>query len=1334
MTLPNTAEYDITYTPQGWTAAVTGPEGTATGYGYDPAGRVTRVTDALGQITQSTYDRAGQALQVDWPDGGHTTTAYDLAGRPIKYTDARGKVYSSEYDLAGNLTKTTNPDLKTETRTYDNVGRLKTVTDELGRVTSWAYSTDDRETTVSDAIGVRMTIHRDAEGRVTTQADGRGIGTAFYYTPDGQVDRRVVPTGEFSYTYDNAGNVLTQEDPSGLTVAAVYDDLNRITSRSYGDGTSEALEYDQMGNLTSRTDRTGRTWTYAYDLLNRVTTTEDPAGAETTYAYDKLSRPTKITDPTGVYVKTAYDPMGRPAVVSDPADNYALTSYDLNGNPTTVTDPNGFVTTNTYDNLNRLKTVAIPPVLGTTSYAYDNVGNLLSVAVGGKTHKWEYNERDQITAHVDATNKRTTYTYDASGNQDSITRPSGLTTSYSYDSLTNLLQSVDQGTESATFSYYPGGQLHHVDQGQSETTFTYDQAGYLDTEENPLNAVTDYTYDAEGRLTTVQPPGLPTITNAYDSAGRLHTQTANGAVRTFGYDAAGRLTSADGPAPGSHVGLTYDTRGLLATSTDTAGTTTYQHDPAGNLSSIAPPVGQTLTATYNSIGEIATLRGAINLDYTYNANGWLTKRTTQTGTTNATTSFGYDNNGHITSVGALSSSLSATYDTDGNVATTAANLAGITNPDEGTTTYTRDTSGRVNSATLKSGTTQLKAATYHWDQRSNRDTTTTKIGTGPDQTTTNTYNAADQLTQSTSPAGTTDYTYNNAGQLTTVDRPGINGDTTYTYDPFGQLATAAVTGAGGNTTTTNYSYDALGRLTSRVAGAATTTYGYRATAPEPTSLATSAGATSLVRDTDNTLLAARGPSGTTSIALANPRGDLVGWGASTDAKFITTSLYDTFGTPTTTAGAGTGPGADLNIGYQSQLTDPTTGMVHMGAREYDPTTGRFTSADTYVGDLTNPVTLNRYTYGNASPPDYTDPTGHSSILANLTSWLTSHVTSWISSAYSHVTSAIMSGAQHLSASIVALSSGITTLQVKTAATFDALIGRAQGLITSWNASLKSAISKLEMPTWLRSVAGNPYIHTALDVVGMVPGIGTLADVTNGALYLINGDTSNALLCFGAAVLPVASAGLAAKYLHRAEGAADITRLAEGALTDARYIPQARGIKTAERAIEDSPEVAAAARLTPIKEPIPTTSQVARHANEELSDAANPVTRGGAGDGFAARVVEGGRPDGQTVFAGHGTYRWGAGDTVVPEGTTLHVYADFDQKIDDVLGQAIETGGEATPVHVFGPGSSIPNYVLGTPDNLTIYSGSVTVGQRTPLSELLQPNMGVCHWAACTKAR
>jgi hypothetical protein len=51
-----------------------------------------------------------------------------------------------------------------------------------------------------------------------------------------------------------------------------------------------------------------------------------------------------------------------------------------------------------------------------------------------------------------------------------------------------------------------------------------------------------------------------------------------------------------------------------------------------------------------------------------------------------------------------------------------------------------------------------------------------------------------------------------------------------------------------------------------------------------------------------------------------------------------------------------------------------------------------------------------------------------------------------------------------------------------------------------------------------------------------------------------------------------------------------------------------------------------------------------------------------------------------------------------------------------------------------PGSTIPNYTLKAPDKLTIFSNSKTVQDATPLSDLLQPNMGCLDWAACTLFR
>lgn len=88
---------------------------------------------------------------------------------------------------------------------------------------------------------------------------------------------------------------------------------------------------------------------------------------------------------------------------------------------------------------------------------------------------------------------------------------------------------------------------------------------------------------------------------------------------------------------------------------------------------------------------------------------------------------------------------------------------------------------------------------------------------------------------------------------------------------------------------------------------------------------------------------------------------------------VSVTAYDPWGT------TDDGEGGAGSFGYQGDDTDPATETVWMGARVYDPDTGTFTSRDTWSGDTTDPVTLNRDTYANANPVNYWDPTGASGL-------------------------------------------------------------------------------------------------------------------------------------------------------------------------------------------------------------------------------------------------------------------------------------------------------------------------------------------------------------------
>ena len=71
---------------------------------------------------------------------------------------------------------------------------------------------------------------------------------------------------------------------------------------------------------------------------------------------------------------------------------------------------------------------------------------------------------------------------------------------------------------------------------------------------------------------------------------------------------------------------------------------------------------------------------------------------------------------------------------------------------------------------------------------------------------------------------------------------------------------------------------------------------------------------------------------------------------------------------------GTNPAGWIGTkGYVGGTTDPT-GYTHLGAREYDPTIGRFISIDPIM-DLTDPQQWHGYSYANGSPVSFSDPSG-----------------------------------------------------------------------------------------------------------------------------------------------------------------------------------------------------------------------------------------------------------------------------------------------------------------------------------------------------------------------
>lgn len=63
--------------------------------------------------------------------------------------------------------------------------------------------------------------------------------------------------------------------------------------------------------------------------------------------------------------------------------------------------------------------------------------------------------------------------------------------------------------------------------------------------------------------------------------------------------------------------------------------------------------------------------------------------------------------------------------------------------------------------------------------------------------------------------------------------------------------------------------------------------------------------------------------------------------------------------------------------FTGKETDSVTGMIYFGARYYDPDLARFSSADSiYPGGVLEPASLNRYAYVFNNPLRFVDPDGH----------------------------------------------------------------------------------------------------------------------------------------------------------------------------------------------------------------------------------------------------------------------------------------------------------------------------------------------------------------------
>jgi RHS repeat-associated protein len=209
------------YDASGHRSSITGTEGRATVYHYDPLGELTEETPAGTAGAQYEYDAAGNRSRrsgglglatysynedEELVSNGAETFAYDARGELVKRTvSATGAVTTYRWNPRGELAAITLPTGKTESFAYDPLGRRVSASDGQ-HVVSYVYDGPN--------------VHLEYEGSATAPASSPSA----VYT-DGLKGNEVLEMARggkrYAYLVDGQGSTLALADEGG-TVAARY--------------------------------------------------------------------------------------------------------------------------------------------------------------------------------------------------------------------------------------------------------------------------------------------------------------------------------------------------------------------------------------------------------------------------------------------------------------------------------------------------------------------------------------------------------------------------------------------------------------------------------------------------------------------------------------------------------------------------------------------------------------------------------------------------------------------------------------------------------------------------------------------------------------------------------------------------------------------------------------------------------------------------------------------------------------------------------------------------------------------------------------------------------
>lgn len=400
------------------------------------------------------YSHNSQVIRAVDDNGHETLTAYDTVNRRSQVTDAKGNTTAYEYDANSNVVRVTSVDKSdlggpdesfVTSNAYDGLDRLVRVLDNDQNTIEQAYDSRGNRTVMTDAL---RPVNPSDPGNVTRYAyDGlnRLTTTTRLMTDDGTGTGNPAGSMVTRQAWDDSSRLVSRTDDKLNVTTYNYDPLDRMTLMTYADGATRSRNHDVHDNLVQMTDANGSVIGFEHDLLNRLTLATVSPGpgvssdtTQETYQYDGLSRLVRAEDDDSL-VTRRYDSLNgvvAEVLTINPGEpnestGTVVSGFDGEGNKLGCTYPGGRAMAWTYDDLDRMKTIADG---GGTIATYDYVG-------ASRVQRRTYNACNTRTDFAYDNVKRivgTTHTFDPGGANTIIDART-----YAWDRMSNKTQRAD---------------------------------------------------------------------------------------------------------------------------------------------------------------------------------------------------------------------------------------------------------------------------------------------------------------------------------------------------------------------------------------------------------------------------------------------------------------------------------------------------------------------------------------------------------------------------------------------------------------------------------------------------------------------------------------------------------------------------------------------------------------------------------------------------------------------------------------------------------------------------------------------------------------------------